>query len=129
MKKKLIFLELNEINFDLVEKYSKDSKFKFFNKHFFKQLRSTFSEKNNSNLEPWIQWVSVHTGLDAEGHKIFRLGDIVENKHIPQIFEELENRGLSVGAVSPFNAENRLINPSFFVQTHGQKLMPLEAKY
>ena len=31
------------------------------------------------------------------------------------MFEELENEGLSVGAVSPFNAENRLKNPSFFV--------------
>ena len=38
MKKKLIFVELNEINFDLVEKYLKDTNFEFFNKNFF--LRS-----------------------------------------------------------------------------------------
>ena len=29
-----------------------------------------------SKLEPWIQWVSIHTGLDAHNHKIFRLGEI-----------------------------------------------------
>ena len=46
MKKKLIFIELNEINFDLVIKYSKEKNFKFFNEGFFKELRSTFSEKD-----------------------------------------------------------------------------------
>lgn len=114
MKKKLIFLELNEINFDLVEKYSKDNKFQFFNNFFFKQLRNTFSEKNHSNLEPWIQWVSVHTGLDAERHKIFRLGDV--NKNNPnQIFELVESKGYSVGAICPMNANNKLKNPKYFI--------------
>ena len=87
MKKKLIFVELNEINFDLVEKYLKDTNFEFFNKNFFKELRNTFSEDNYDNLEPWIQWVSVHTGMDAKGHKIFRLGDI-NNQKLDQIYQD-----------------------------------------
>lgn len=114
MKKKLIFIELNEINFDLVEKYSKDKKFKFFNKSFFQKLRNTFSEKNYDNLEPWIQWVSVHTGLDAEGHKIFRLGDINKN-NLNQIFELIESKGYSVGAICPMNANNKLKKTNYFI--------------
>tara|TARA_Y100000816_G_C26089932_1_gene575831 strand:- start:199 stop:1491 length:1293 start_codon:yes stop_codon:yes gene_type:complete len=114
MKKKLIFVELNEINFDLVEKYLKDTNFEFFNKNFFKELRNTFSEDNYDNLEPWIQWVSVHTGMDAKGHKIFRLGDI-NNQKLDQIFELIEAKGYSVGAICPMNATNRLKETKYFI--------------
>ena len=34
--RKLILVELNEINFDIVSKYSKKIKFKFFTENFFK---------------------------------------------------------------------------------------------
>ena len=114
MKKKLIFIELNEINFDLVTKYSKEKNFKFFNENFFKELRSTFSEKDSNNLEPWIQWVSVHTGLDAASHRIFRLGDI-KNSDCEQIFELIESRGYSVGAICPMNTDNKLKNTNYFI--------------
>ena len=40
------------------------------------------------------------------------------------LFEELEAEGLSVGAVSPFNAENRLNNPSFFIPDPWTKTNP-----
>jgi hypothetical protein len=43
------------------------------------------------------------------------LGDIVDNPKLSQIFEELEDDGLTVGAVSPFNADNRLKTPSFYI--------------
>ena len=66
-------------------------------------------------LEPWIQWVTVQTGKSYAEHKVFRLGDIVEHPDLIQIFEILENKGYLVGAVSPFNADNRLKKPAFFV--------------
>ena len=75
MKNKLIFIELNEINFDLVKKYSLNYTFKVFNEDFFKKLKKTKSEDEYNLLEPWIQWVSIHTGLTAREHKIYRLGD------------------------------------------------------
>ena len=74
MKNKLIFIELNEINFDLVKKYSLNYSFKVFNNDFFKKLKKTKSEDEYNLLEPWIQWVSIHTGLTAREHKIYRLG-------------------------------------------------------
>ena len=114
MKKKLIFIELNEINFDLVIKYSKEKNFKFFNENFFRELRSTFSEKDYNNLEPWIQWVSVHTGLDAESHRIFRLGDIKDSEY-EQIFELIESKGYSVGAIYPMNTKNKLKKTNYFI--------------
>ena len=65
-------------------------------------------------VEPWIQWVSAHTGLTLAEHGIFRLGDIVSHE-LPQIWEQLEESGLRVGAISPMNAKHRLHKPAFFV--------------
>jgi hypothetical protein len=65
-------------------------------------------------LEPWIQWVSAHSGKTFGEHQIFRLGDAVGSK-VPQIFEQLEKRGLRVGAISPMNARNELVNPAYFI--------------
>lgn len=114
MNKKLILIELNEINFDLIKKYSLKKDFKFFNKEFLENLKFTSSETEYSNLEPWIQWVSVHTGLSANEHKIFRLGDI-EDTNLKQIFEIVESKGYQVGAICPMNAKNNLINSKYFI--------------
>ena len=116
MKNKTILLGLNELNFDYIKYYISQDLLPNFKRIF--EIQSpieTASESDYKLLEPWVQWVTVHSGKTYDGHKVFRLGDIVNNPELSQIFEELETEGLSVGAVSPFNAENRLKNPSFFV--------------
>lgn len=114
--KRLILIELNEINFDVVEKYF------LLNKKIFPNLQKlicskgirTKSEGQYQDLEPWIQWASVHTCKTYAEHGIFRLGDIV-GSDVPQIFEQLEQAGYKVGAISPMNAENRLKDPTYFI--------------
>ncbi len=119
MSLKLLFIQLNEINFDLVEKYLLSSKKdKFTNLRIIKNTYKsfdTYAENKYENLEPWIQWVSVNLGKDFNEHKIFRLGDIINFPNEKQIFEKIEDRGFKVGAISPMNTENRLKNPSYFV--------------
>ena len=83
-KKKLIFIELNEINFDLVKIYAQKYNLKNF-KYLIKKLKITSSEDEYELLEPWIQWYSIRTGMKAKDHKVFRLGDSI-NSEIPQIF-------------------------------------------
>ena len=112
---KTILIELNEINFIVLEKYIQGG-LDLVN---FKRLMQngyleTSSEKVYEHLEPWIQWVSVHTGLNYAQHKIFRLGDIV-NSTDEQIFEKLEKADVSVGAISPMNTRNCLQAPHFFI--------------
>ena len=89
--KKLVFVELNEINLDIVKKYSLKLNLKFFDNFFFNNLKKTYSEKEYNLLEPWIQWVSIHTGKTAKEHNIFRLGDI-KNFNQEQIFENIEKK-------------------------------------
>tara|TARA_Y100000389_G_scaffold205060_1_gene262578 strand:- start:1500 stop:2813 length:1314 start_codon:yes stop_codon:yes gene_type:complete len=119
MDLKLLLIQLNEINFDLVYKYlSASKKNKFTNLRYIKNNYkhfNTFAEDKYENLEPWIQWVSIHLGKDFHQHKIFRLGDIVNYPSKRQIFEIIEDKGFKVGAISPMNAENRLKDPAYFI--------------
>lgn len=118
MSLKLLFIQLNEINFEIVNKYLLASKKKFKNleviRDSFKSF-NTFAEDEYKNLEPWIQWASVNLGKDFKQHNIFRLGDIVKFQNEKQIYEKIEERGFRVGAISPMNTENRLKSPSYFV--------------
>jgi hypothetical protein len=125
MKNKLILVGLNELNFDYIKYYINEGILPNFKKLFEIQAPvETISEKDYKLQEPWVQWVTVHSGKSFKEHNVFRLGDIVNSPELTQIFEELEAEGLSVGAVSPFNAENRLKNPSFFVPDPWTKTIP-----
>ena len=111
----LIVLELNEINFEWIERYAIKGELPEFRRlldeHGFVE---TTSEVEYAMCEPWIQWVSAHSGKTFSEHGIFRLGDAVDSG-IEQIWKTLENKGVSVGAISPMNAENDLKNPAFFI--------------
>lgn len=112
---KLILLELNEINFEHLRVYAARGELphisQLINEH---GVVETISESRYEELEPWIQWVTAHTGLTLTEHGIFRLGDI-SHTEILQIWEALEEQGLSVGAISPMNAKNRCRHAAFFV--------------
>ena len=114
--KRLILLELNEINFDLVKRYLSKfpGRFPGFENLLANKGIHTSSEVVYEELEPWIQWASVHTGKSYAEHKLFRLGDVVGSE-APQYFEQLEMAGVSVGGISPMNAENRLTKPAYFI--------------
>lgn len=115
MTQRLLLLELNEVNFDYVRTYCEQGLLpnlrELISKH---GIARTTSEDVYECQEPWIQWVTAHTGKTFTEHTVFRLGDIVKHD-IPQIWEILEGKGLRVGAVSPMNAKHRLFRPEFFV--------------
>jgi hypothetical protein len=69
-------------------------------KLFEKGITDTKSETEYENLEPWVQWPSVHTGKTYGEHKVFRLGDFI-NSTDEQFFEQVEKAGFCIGAVSP----------------------------
>jgi hypothetical protein len=115
MRPQLLFLEFNEINIESALFYCARGRMP----HLQRLIdtvgwQTTTSERQYEHLEPWIQWVTAHTGLTLAEHGVFRLGDIV-GRDLPQIWEQLEQRGLKVGAISPMNAEHRVRNPAFFV--------------
>jgi hypothetical protein len=113
-EKKLILVELNEINFELVKLYLKDSNLKNFSFILNEKTRTTISESDYSKLEPWIQWVSVHTGMNAKEHNISRLGETKNFNH-EQIFEKIEDKNFNVGVLFAMNAINKTNNSAYFI--------------
>ncbi len=112
---RLTLLELNEINFEIVKKYlDSGSNLPSFKYLIDKGMLETNSEDIYENIEPWIQWPSVHTGKTFSEHGIFRLGDIVNSKE-EQVFEKVEKMGYRVGAISPMNASNKLQGNGYFI--------------
>ncbi len=112
--RQLILLELNEVNFDIARAYDGVLGLNNFRRLFEQGVHKTAAEARYEDLEPWIQWVSVHSGLSLAEHGIFRLGDIVSSQ-VPQFFEQVEGAGFRVGAISPMNAANRLQSPAYFI--------------
>lgn len=114
-RRKLVFVELNEVNFDLVRRYLATHELPGFRRLLDSFLAvETFGERKYEELEPWIQWVSAHSGKTFGEHGVFRLGDAAHTD-FPQIFETLERQGLRVGAISPMNSRNALTRPAYFI--------------
>lgn len=106
MSRKLLFIELNEFNHRLMLE-AVDT---FHLTNVKRALALPYQSKtvtadsyDSGYLEPWVQWVSVHTGQPASEHKIKHLGDVrVDRKQ--QIWEALSDRGISSGIWSAMNA-------------------------
>jgi len=115
MKKKLIILQINEVNFDLVAKYISKGylpNFKYYLNNF--NFFETSSEEKYENLEPWIQWVSFYSGKNFSEHKVSHLNDFDENKW--NFLKELElkyNKKLAL--LFPMNLKNSFSKNSFFL--------------
>ncbi len=112
--KRLVLVELNEVNLHFAQAYAERNKLVHLKRILTEGVRRTSSEARYEELEPWIQWVSAHTGKTAAEHGIFRLGDIV-GSDIPQFFEMVEAGGYTVGSISAMNSENRLRRPAYFI--------------
>ena len=111
---RLLLVQLNEVCFRTAGRYIDRLGLRHFERLLNGHCITTSAEKTYDELEPWIQWQSVYTGLDAAGHGITRLGDAVGHS-VPQIFEQLEAHGLRVGCVAALNADNRMHAPTYFV--------------
>ena len=92
--KSIILVSLNELNFDVVNKFLLESKLKTF-QEIKNNLSTTISETNYSKLEPWIQWLSIYYGLKADEHKIERLGEKFKG-YSENIFQSLEKKDLKL---------------------------------
>jgi hypothetical protein len=98
MDKRLFLLELNEFSTSLMEAAAKHDDLPHVRRALSmkRSLTLTDDEYESGFLEPWSQWVSVHSGHPASEHQIEHLGD-VPGLAFPQIWEELGKRGVSTG--------------------------------
>jgi hypothetical protein len=70
---------------------------------------TTDAEEQPPNLEPWIQWPTVHSGLRYAEHQVFHLGD---GRRLPHkcLAELLSDAGVPVGVFGSMNLNYGRLN-------------------
>lgn len=98
-----ILLEFNELTPELMFRFIKQGLLPNFER-FYNQSYAyiTDPEEKVENLEPWIQWVTVHTGLKAEEHGIQELGEAskLPEKGLTELFSEQQKKVLICGTMN-----------------------------
>jgi hypothetical protein len=131
--RRVIQFELNEISKTAIDHLLNQGKlpnFSRINHDWF--YANTTSEQQYQHLEPWIQWISAHTGKSFAEHKIFHLSDATQLTY-PQIWEALSDHGVESCIVGSMNAVRGNAKGGFFFPdpwskngiTYPQKIQPL----
>jgi len=72
----VILLEFNELTPSLMSRFMREGKLPNFHRLWSQaNVYTTDAEETPPALNPWIQWVTVHSGLSFTDHGIFHLGD------------------------------------------------------
>ena len=103
INKSVTVLELNELCPDLIAKFIDAGELPNF-KRFLMSSTAMITEagEEQENLEPWIQWVTVHTGKNFAEHQVFLLGEGESLKHqtIASVVAQLGGRVWQCGSMN-----------------------------
>jgi hypothetical protein len=74
----MLLIGLNEFNSDLLPSIAKAHQLKHLQEALSWKRAGTWTsdEYETGFLEPWVQWVSVHTGVPSIQHGVKNLGDV-----------------------------------------------------
>ena len=102
---KLTLVALNEFSVEFLSFAEANAKFPNIQKLLSSKYSETWTEDavERHDLDPWVQWVSIHTGIDSSCHGIRHLGD-VPNLAIKQLWETMSLHGYSSGIWGAMNA-------------------------
>ena len=103
---KVILVEFNELCPSLLKKWMGTGELPNFKRlHDSSEVFVTAADEiEPANLEPWIQWYSIHTGLPYSKHRVFHLTDGPRAEH-PDIWSILNGSGKKVWNCSSMNAK------------------------
>jgi hypothetical protein len=103
MPKPIVLLEFNELCPDLMSQFIEEGHLPNF-----KKLRdssaifTTEAKERAPYLEPWIQWINVHTGVPFSEHGVERLGESSKVTQ-PAVWDLLSDAGLKVWICGSMN--------------------------
>jgi hypothetical protein len=112
-KMKMLVLEFNELCDHLIDDFIARGELQNF-----KRLRdrsvvfTTDAQEAPPNLEPWIQWPTVHSGLAFSQHGVFNLGD-GQNLRSKSLAQALSDAGMRVGVFGSMNVNYEQLNGYF----------------
>jgi len=106
---RVILVEFNELSPVLLDQFMAVGDLPSFRRfHDESVVYTTDAEASQPNLEPWIQWPTVHLGVSYQEHGIRHLGD-EDSAHRP-IAELLSAAGHRVGICGSMNVPHRQVN-------------------
>jgi len=127
---RVIMIEFNELVPRLMDQWIADGSLPNF-----KALRDrslqfvTDADVSSSwDLEPWIQWYSIHTGLAYDQHGVFHLTDGPRAQH-RDLFDILGDAGFKLGCGGSMNVKSFPAERGFFIADpwcDGQSAQPAE---
>ncbi|MFI4938622.1 MAG: hypothetical protein ACHQJ6_08995 [Candidatus Berkiellales bacterium] len=114
--KNVLIVELNEFNADLLASAIQQYSFPNLAKVLSLPRSSTLTDDfyHSGYLEPWVQWVSIHTGVPSSTHKIKHLGD-VPYLHYQQCWDGLGEHQVTTGVWGCMNSSCNQKNVLFFL--------------
>lgn len=105
----VICLEFNELTPGLLDEFIKQGHLPHFAR--LKQQSATYTTDANATgewLNPWVQWVTVHSGLEASEHEVYRLSNAYK-LNLPAIWKVISDAGRRVwicGSMNPWSSDN-----------------------
>ncbi|WP_233843742.1 alkaline phosphatase family protein [Dyella sp. 2HG41-7] len=104
--KRLTLIGLNEFSVDLLTRGAKELQLKNIDRLLSMRSATTTTDDmvEHRGLDPWVQWVSVHTGVPSSVHGIIHLGDTPSALSVSQVWETLSDAGISSGIWGAMNA-------------------------
>ena len=110
-KRRLILLEFNELCPSLINKFIGEGVLPNFKK--LKEASETFvTHTDEEFLEPWIQWVTLHTGVPVSEHHIMDLDEANKLNHKP-FWDDVADANVLL--VSPMNVKFSRADRSIFI--------------
>lgn len=107
MTPRVLLLELNELAPPLMDRFIAAGELPCF-----ARLRDesvcwiTDADEAPEHLEPWIQWVTVHTGVGYDRHQVFKLGEGTKNEQ-PTLADVVGQAGGTVWLCGAMNVVPR----------------------
>ncbi|MBT1159333.1 alkaline phosphatase family protein [Aminobacter anthyllidis] len=100
----VVMLEFNELSPTLITRFMDAGELPNFKRLYDgSSIFTTDAEEASPNLEPWIQWITVHSGLSYDQHGIFHLGD-GHKLDSPQVWDLLSRAGRTVFVCGSMNS-------------------------
>jgi hypothetical protein len=131
---RIVQLELNEVSRRAIDQLIRRGELPTFRRisQSWNYVETT-SESVYEHIEPWIQWVTAHTGKSFAEHNVYRLGNAPEDLQAIQIWEQLEQAGRASLVFGCMNAKRGTFSNGIFFpdpwakrnETHPEELRPI----
>lgn len=135
MHRKVLLFEINEVTWDLIDKFIALGKLPNFARLKKEGTWGTpLSVDRPPQLDPWITWTTLYTGQPQAEHNVFFLQQPPETIKAKRIWERCHEQGLKVGVYGSLCTWPPLAVDGFYVpdtfspepQTHPADLQPIQ---